>query len=326
MFKKLRKVILLILILTVYYISNKDNGMKFEKIKYIERKTGEIKVEKVMGEKALEFLYYNPFGKLALETVVKRKFLSDWYGKKMSKPESKEKIKSFIEEMEINMKDYKRPVEDYKNFNDFFYRELKDGARIIDFDEDVIISPADGKILAYENIKEVDKFFVKGSEFTLEEFFNDKELARKYENGTLVIVRLAPADYHRFHFPVDGEISETKKIEGNYYSVSTHAIRTNFKIFCENKREFAILKTQKFGDIAMADIGATMVGSIVQTYVPNTFVRKGQEKGYFLFGGSTCILIFEKDKIQIDEDILENTKNKIETRIYMGEKFANEKK
>ena len=300
--------------------------MKFEKIKYIERKTGEIKVEKVMGEKALEFLYYNPFGKLTLETVVKRKFLSDWYGKKMSKPESKEKIKSFIEEMEINMKDYKRPVEDYKNFNDFFYRELKDGARIIDFDEDVIISPADGKILAYENIKEVDKFFVKGSEFTLEEFFNDKELARKYENGTLVIVRLAPADYHRFHFPVDGEISETKKIEGNYYSVSTHAIRTNFKIFCENKREFAILKTQKFGDIAMADIGATMVGSIVQTYVPNTFVRKGQEKGYFLFGGSTCILIFEKDKIQIDEDILENTKNKIETRIYMGEKFANEKK
>ena len=76
----------------------------------------------------------------------------------------------------------------------------------------------------------------------------------------------------------------------------------------------------------MADIGATMVGSIVQTYAPNTFVRKGQEKGYFLFGGSTCILIFEKDKIQIDEDILENTKNKIETRIYMGEKLANEKK
>ena len=106
-----------------------------EKIQYIERKTGEIKIEKVMGEKALEFLYYNPFGKLALETVVKRKFLSDWYGKKMSKPESKEKIKSFIEEMEINMKDYKRPVEDYKNFNDFFYRELKDGARIIDFEE-----------------------------------------------------------------------------------------------------------------------------------------------------------------------------------------------
>ena len=149
--------------------------MKFEKIQYIERKTGEIKTEKVMGEGALKFLYYNPFGKLALHTIVKRKFLSDWYGRKMSKPESKEKIKSFVEEMGIDMSEYKRPIEDYTSFNDFFYRELKDGARKIDYDENVIVSPADGKILAYQNIKEIDKFFVKGSEFTLEEFFNDKE-------------------------------------------------------------------------------------------------------------------------------------------------------
>lgn len=178
---------------------------------------------------------------------------------------------------------------------------------------------------AFENIKEVDTFFVKGSEFTLEEFFNDKELAKKYEDGTFVIIRLAPADYHRFHFPVDGEISEVKKISGDYYSVSTHAIKTNFRIFCENKREYAILKTKKFGDIAMFDIGATMVGAIVQTYKANSFVKKGEEKGYFLFGGSTCILIFEKGKVIIDKDIIENTQNKIETRIYMGEKFGNEK-
>jgi len=98
----------------------------------------------------------------------------------------------------------------------------------------------------HQNIKEIDKFFVKGSEFTLEEFFNDKDLAKKYEDGTFVIIRLAPADYHRFHFPVDGEISEVKKISGDYYSVSTHAIKTNFRIFCENKREYAILKTEKF--------------------------------------------------------------------------------
>ena len=299
--------------------------MNFEKIQYIERKTGEIKTEKVMGEGALKFLYYNPFGKLALHTVVKRKFLSDWYGRKMSKPESKEKIKSFVEEMGIDMSEYKRPIEDYTSFNDFFYRELKDGARKIDYNEDVIVSPADGKILAYQNIKEIDKFFVKGSEFTLEEFFNDKDLAKKYEDSTFVIIRLAPADYHRFHFPVGGEISEIKKISGDYYSVSTHAIKTNFRIFCENKREYAILKTEKFGDIAMFDIGATMVGGIVQTYKANSTVKKGEEKGYFLFGGSTCILVFEKDKVVIDKDIIENTQNKIETRIYMGEKFGNEK-
>ena len=299
--------------------------MKFEQIKYIERKTGEIKTEKVMGEGALKFLYYNPFGKLALNTIVKRKFVSDWYGSKMSKPESKEKIKGFVEEMGIDMSEYKRSIDEYTSFNDFFYRELKEGAREVDYDEKAIVSPADGKILAYQNIKEVDKFFVKGSEFTLEEFFNDKDLAKKYEDGTFVIIRLAPADYHRFHFPTDGEISEVKKISGDYYSVSTHAIKTNFRIFCENKREYAILKTKNFGDIAMFDVGATMVGGIVQTYKANSLVKKADEKGYFLFGGSTCILVFEKDKVEIDKDILENTQNKIETRIYMGEKFGNEK-
>lgn len=300
--------------------------MKFEKIKYIERKTGEIKDEKVMGEGALKFLYYNPFGSLLLNTVVKRKFLSEIYGKKMNKPESKMKIAGFIKEMNIDMNDYARDINEYKSFNDFFYRELKTGARTIDRTESVLVSPADGKILAYENLKEKDKFFVKGSEFTLEEFFSDKELAKKYEDGTFVIVRLAPADYHRFHFPAAGKISETKKIKGYYYSVSTHAIKRNFRIFCENKREYAILSTKKFGDIAMIDVGATMVGSIVQTYKENSFVEKGDEKGYFLFGGSTCILVFEKDKIQVDEDIIENTKNGIETRIYMGEKIAHEKK
>lgn len=300
--------------------------MKFEKIKYIERKTGEIKEEKVMGEGALKFLYYNPFGSLLLNTVVKRKFLSEIYGKKMNKPESKMKIAGFIKEMNIDMNDYARDINEYKSFNDFFYRELKTGARTIDRTESVLVSPADGKILAYENLKEKDKFFVKGSEFTLEEFFSDKELAKKYEDGTFVIVRLAPADYHRFHFPATGKISETKKIKGYYYSVSTHAIKRNFRIFCENKREYAILSTKKFGDIAMIDVGATMVGSIVQTYKENSFVEKGDEKGYFLFGGSTCILVFEKDKIQVDEDIIENTKNGMETRIYMGEKIAHEKK
>lgn len=300
--------------------------MQFEKIKYVERKTGEIKIEKVMGEGALKFLYYNPLGSLFLNTIVKRKFLSSYYGKKMNSADSKNKIESFVKEMGIDMSDYARNINEYTSFNDFFYRELKEGARKIANEENVLASPADGKVLAYKDLKEKDKFFIKGSEFTLEEFFMDRELAKKYEGGTFVIVRLAPADYHRFHFPADGKISETKKIEGYYYSVSTHAIKKNFRIFCENKREYAILETKNFGDIAMVDVGATMVGSIVQTYVPNSYVKKGDEKGYFLFGGSTCIMVFEKDRIEIDEDIIRNTQNRIETRLYMGEKFAHEKK
>lgn len=296
--------------------------MEFKKIEYIERKTGEIKVEKVPGEKYLKFLYYNPLGELPLNLVVKKKFLTEYYGKKMDKPESVKKIPSFIEQADINIAEAKKRVEEFKSFNDFFYRELKEGVRTVDYRENVLASPADGKILAFENLDIEKEFYIKGDKFTLEEFFADKELANKYKNGVFMIIRLAPIDYHRFHFPADGEISESKLIDGVYYSVSTHAIKKNFRILCENKREYSILKTEKFGDIAMFEVGATMVGGIKQSYKSNSYVKKGEEKGYFYFGGSTCVLVFERGKVKIDEDLLENTKKGIETKVYMGEKIG----
>ncbi|MBU3841427.1 MAG: phosphatidylserine decarboxylase [Candidatus Fusobacterium pullicola] len=296
--------------------------MEFKKIEYIERKTGEIKVEKVPGEKYLKFLYYNPLGELPLNLVVKKKFLTEYYGKKMDKPESVKKIPSFIEQADINIAEAKKRVEEFKSFNDFFYRELKEGARTVDYRENVLASPADGKILAFENLDREKEFYIKGDKFTLEEFFADKKLANKYKNGVFMIIRLAPIDYHRFHFPADGEISESKLIDGVYYSVSTYAIKKNFRILCENKREYSILKTEKFGDIAMFEVGATMVGGIKQSYKSNSYVKKGEEKGYFYFGGSTCVLVFERGKVKIDEDLLENTKKGIETKVYMGEKIG----
>ena len=138
----------------------------------------------------------------------------------------------------------------------------------------------------------------------------------------MIITRLAPVDYHRLHFPTSGIIEESKKIEGYYYSVSTHAIRKNFRIFCENKREYSILKSDDFGNVIIVEIAATMVGGIKQTYIPNTRVKKGEEKGYFYFGGSTTILLFEKDKIKLDIDLIENTKKGLETKVYMGEKIG----
>ena len=296
--------------------------MEFKKINYIERKTGEILTEKVPGEKYLKFLYYNPFGELPLNLVVKKKFLTARYGKLMDKPESVKRIPGFIQEAGVNISEAKKSIEDFTSFNDFFYRELKDGARTVDKNKDALVSPADGKILAFENIEKEKTYYVKGDEFTLEEFFKDKALAKKYENGVFIIIRLAPVDYHRFHFPADGTIGKSHLIEGAYYSVSTHAIRKNFRILCENKREYSILHTDKFGDIAMVEVGATMVGGIKQSYVPETHVKKGEEKGYFYFGGSTCILVFEKDKVKIDRDLIENTKKGIETKVYMGEKIG----
>jgi len=287
-------------------------------IKYIERSTGKEKTEHVMGEYWLRWLYNNPVGKLSLYGIVKRKFVSDWYGNKMDSPESADKIADFVKDYNIDLSEAKK--QDFSSFNDFFTRELKPNARKIETTQNVLISPADGKVFAYQNIGKQD-FIVKGYKFDIPKFLNDTNLAKKYKNGSLIIVRLCPTDYHRFHFPVDGTIIETKNIEGPLFSVSPIALRKKIEIICRNKREYAIIKTQDFGDIIYVEVGATMVGGIVQTYESKE-VKKAQEKGYFKFGGSTIVLIFEKDKIQFDTDLIINTEQQIETEVKMGERIG----
>jgi len=181
-------------------------------------------------------------------------------------------------------------------------------------------SPADGKIMAYADISNSD-FIIKGFRFDLSSFLDNPVLAQKYLEGTLIIIRLAPVDYHRFHFPVSGNLTPDKKIEGYYYSVNPFALRKKAEIFFLNKREYTIISNPLFGDVIMAEVGATMVGGIVQTYKGNS-VKKGEEKGYFKFGGSTVVLLFEKSKIDIDKDILINTANGYETAVKMGERIG----
>ena len=291
-------------------------------IEYIDRKSGKLRKEIVPGEKWLKWLYHNPLGKLALHAVVKRKFVSDCYGKQMDNPSSKEKIPGFVKDLNIDMDEAIRPVEDFNSFNDFFIRELKAEARPVDEAPDSIVSPADGKMLAFEGIRGLDSFFVKGQQFSLEKFLQNSVLSRKYEYGTLLIIRLAPVDYHRFHFPADGKISASSLINGDYFSVSPYAVKNMLSVYWENKRECSTLRTKNAGDILLCEVGATMVGSIEQNYTPDSDVKKGQEKGWFKFGGSTVIMLLEKDKAQIDTDILKNTANGYETSVKVGERIA----
>ncbi|TDQ24073.1 archaetidylserine decarboxylase [Tenacibaculum caenipelagi] len=289
-------------------------------IKFIDRKSGKIITETPPGEGYLKLLYNNPFGKMALLPLVKRKFLSSWYGKLMNKPGSINKINNFVRELQIDMNEAERPSEDYISFNDFFYRKLKPNAREI---ENGFVSPGDGKMLAFKSVANIHDFFIKGRKFTLEEFLGNKELAKKYQNSSLIILRLAPNDYHRYHFPYDGTPSEVTKIKGSYFSVSPYALASNFtKVFCENKREYCELATQDKGDVLIAPVGATMVGSIIETYTPNAPVKKGDEMGYFAFGGSTIVILVDSSKITLDQDILDNTQNKMETFVKMGEKIG----
>ncbi len=290
------------------------------KIKFKDRKTGDLISESPPAEGLLKLLYDNPFGKTAILPIAKRKFISEIYGRRMNRPSSVKKIQAFVKLLNIDMNESEKSIPEFSSFNDFFYRKLKPSARPI---ETGFVSPGDGKLLAFEDIADIHNFFVKGRKFTLPEFLNNKILAQKHSNASMFILRLAPNDYHRFHFPYDGIPSDITKIKGNYYSVSPYALARNFtKVFCKNKREYCILHSKEKGDIIIAPVGATMVGSIIETFVPNKKVKKGVEMGYFTFGGSTIVLVVDKDKIKIDPDILENTKNRIETFVKMGEKIG----
>ncbi len=289
-------------------------------IKFIDRKSKNIITETPPGEVFLKLLYNNPFGKTALLPIAKRKFLSAWYGAKMNRSSSVKKIKGFINQLDINIDEAEKSISDFTSFNDFFYRKLKPSARPI---ENSFVSPGDGKMLGFENISDIHSFFVKGRKFTLKEFLGNEELAKNHKNSSLIILRLAPNDYHRYHFPYDGVPSEMTKIKGDYFSVSPYALASNFtKVFCENKREYCILSSEEKGEIIVAPVGATMVGTIIETYKPNQSIKKGDEMGYFAFGGSTIVLLVDKNKLKIDADILENTKNRIETFVKMGEKIG----
>ena len=291
-------------------------------IKVFNRKEKIYDIEKVAGDNYLKWIYSSPVGLNFLELMVKKKFFSKLYGKYCDSKHSAKKVSKFIDDFNINEKEFTLKKSDFKSFNDFFYRKLNNDARPIINDENILISPADGRLFAYENIDIHNLIQVKGLTYSLDELLKNIELAEKYIGGTCLLFRLAPVDYHRFHFIDDGVCEEAVKISGSYYSVNPIALEKVPKLFCENKREYSIFHSKHFGDVLYVDVGATCVGSIIQTYTPNEDVIKGDEKGYFKFGGSTIILFFEKDKIIVDKDIIEQTQKGFECKVLMGEKIG----
>ncbi|MFL0248363.1 phosphatidylserine decarboxylase [Candidatus Clostridium stratigraminis] len=291
-------------------------------IKYYNRKNKSYEVEKIAGDKYLNWIYSSPIGMKLLELVVKKKLFSSIYGLYADRNSSRKKINSFIRGFNLDPSSFEKATEDFASFNDFFYRKLKKEARPIDMDSNALISLGDGKLLAYENIDLEKLIQVKGFTYSLKELIKDDETALKYDGGTCLILRLCPTDYHRFHFVDGGTCSKEVKIKGAYYSVSPIALDKVQKLFCENKREWSILHSDNFKEILYIEVGATCVGSIIQSYEPNKRVEKGEEKGYFKFGGSTVILFFEPNLIKIDDEILNQTSLGFETSVLMGEKIG----
>lgn len=295
-------------------------------IQVYNRKTKTYEVEKVAGESYIKWSYESPLGKSFTELLLKKKLFSKIYGSYCDTTFSKKKISKFIKDFNIDMNISSNSIDDFKNFNDFFVRSLKKDARPLNNDNNILISPGDGRLFAYENISINKLIQVKGIHYSLSELIEDNDLARDYDGGTCLVLRLCPTDYHRFHFVDSGIPLENHFIKGNYYSVNPIALEKVPKLYCQNKREWSLFKSDNFGDIIHIEVGATCVGTIIQNYTVNKRVIKGSEKGYFKFGGSTTILLFKKNTVKIDSDILNQTNLGFETMVLLGESIGKTKK
>lgn len=296
-------------------------------IYYIDRLTGQKMKEKVYGQRALELLYGS--GRLRrfispsfIYLLSRWPFISAFYGYWQKHPSTVKKIRPFIATFAVDQTEFLDPVETFSSFNDFFIRRLKPEKRPLARGEDIAVMPADGRYYFYQNIDETTGFIVKNQKFNIATLLENEELASEYKEGSLAIVRLCPSDYHRFHFPCHCLPGETKLINGWLYSVNPLALRRDIEIFTKNKRTLCVLETEAFGKVLYLEVGATNVGSIHQTYMPFVEQEKGAEKGYFSFGASTLLLLFPKNSIQFDADLLQATQQGLEIRCLMGQRMG----
>ena len=292
--------------------------MSTDAIKFYNRYTGEIETEKVLGEKYLRWVYGTTLGKVGLHVLIKRAIFSRLLGASKNTRKSAESIPAFIEEYGINTEEMLRPVEDYTSFNDFFYRKLKPGARPL-AEGNVVVLPADGRHMGWHDAATMQSVFIKGQKFDLPALLGSEELAEKYEHGTVVLSRLCPVDYHRFHFVAEGTPEKAHLIPGPLASVSPYCLRHKLAWLWTNKRELTMLHSERVGDVIQLAVGATGVGAIFQTYESGKPVAMGDEQGYFAFGGSTVMTFFEPGRIQLAEDILRNTADCRETFARQGD-------
>lgn len=281
----------------------------------------------------MHLLYYGSEQEKALHwkrTLELLKDQSEKMGREYDAPESKAHIEPFIQSFNLqdSLSEMVKPdPSTYANFNEFFGREIKESARPIDEPENDYISssPADCRLTAFPTIDLATQYWIKGHGFTLPRLLGDEALAQQFDGGSIVIARLAPQDYHRWHAPVAGTVESIKDIPGAYYTVNPQAINEpgTLDVFCENKRSVMTLKRSSTGSpIAVIAVGAMLVGSI--KYVGGvdeigSTVRRGQCLGAFYYGGSTVIVLYPKGEIVLDEDLVNHSiKDDCETVMKVG--------
>ena len=301
---------------------NAGRDMSAEPIRFYNRYTQQTETEQVYGEKWLRWTYETMPGRFSAEALLKRAAFSHWYGWRMDRPISAQRVLPFIADYNLDVDEFAKSPLDYKTFNEFFHRALKKESRPIAAGEDVAVFAADGRHLVFPDVETSAGFYVKGAKFSLADLFGDEALAKEFAGGAMVISRLCPVDYHRFHFPVAGVPSEPKVINGYLYSVSPIALRRNVGYLVQNKRALTVMDGTRFGRVAVFEVGATCVGTIRNVFVGGRAVAKGEEKGFFTFGGSCVITLFKKGSIRFDDDVVAQSARQVETYARMGDRLG----
>jgi phosphatidylserine decarboxylase len=284
-----------------------------------DRKQGREIEEKVYGEGSVRFMYANPFGRGLGDALLARRWFSQSYGWLQSTRWSGRKIEPFIARYGIPMDEYEPGP--FPTFNDFFIRRFREGARAWVKDPHVMAAFAEARYLAWTSIEDDHTFPVKGEHLSAASLMDSEERARDFIGGPLLLARLCPVDYHRFHYPDDGRVLESYRAHGAYHSVNPVALKAKSDVLATNERHISILETANFGKLAYIEVGAMMVGKIIQSHAGPSF-RRGDEKGYFLFGGSTVVVLGEPGRWQPDAEILRQTAQQRETLIRLGEPVA----
>lgn len=291
-------------------------------VQYYDRRDGVMRQETVLGDAMIRWAYGSLSGGFCAPALFSNRLLSRLLGAYFDSRHSRARIMPTITQLGIDEQEFRDPPHTFSSFNAFFTRHLKPSARPYSPARDDFLCPADGRVLLYPRVDETTAIRVKGIDGSLQGLF--AQPAPCFVGGSVLVVRLCPADYHRYHFPCSGKVVAQRRIRGQYHSVNPLALAAVPGIFCRNKRAVTIIRSPQFGRVALFEVGAFGVAAIHDTYCNKPCahgkqVLRMQEKGYFAFGGSTVVVVTEPGVVEWDHDLIEHAQQGRETLVRVGE-------
>jgi phosphatidylserine decarboxylase len=284
----------------------------------VDRRTGATFDEQVLGGRLLQVAYgsgLRPFVRALLMRSGLLSSLLGWYSRTRR---SQKNIRRTIDQLAIDEREFLEPTASYQSFHDFFVRRLKADCRPWDHNDGVFCSPADARLTVIQRMDGYRAVPVKGCTFDVVGLLKREDLALGFADGTALVFRLCPADYHRFHFPTGGTVAERYEISGRYDSVNPLALELGLPVFVENRRVVSLLDLDTFGRCVFVEVAAFGVGGITETHRGDRF-EKLDEKGFFHYGSSTLVLLLARNTLRVDPDLVFNSSEGLETLVRVGE-------